>query len=277
MPTVRKAVIPAAGLGTRFLPASAAVPKEMLPLGNRPALEWIIEEALAAGITEVILVLSPDKAPIRRYFDGHPELIADLEKKGKTDAAKALRRSADIGRHLRYVIQDSPQGLGHAVGCAESAVNNEPFLILLGDAPILGDSPSAALCRVFEAHGGAGVLGVQRVPPKKIRHYGIVGGTPIDERTTRLTAMVEKPAPADAPGDLAISGRYLLTPQVFEHLRKGRRGKGNEIQLTDAMVHLLDDNPLFAHAYSGTRHDIGTPDGYARAVAAFQGASNPIE
>ncbi|MFW5803411.1 MAG: UTP--glucose-1-phosphate uridylyltransferase, partial [Verrucomicrobiota bacterium] len=252
MPTVRKAVIPAAGLGTRFLPASAAVPKEMLPLGNRPALEWIIEEALEAGVTEIILVLSPDKAAVRRYFDGHPELIAELEQKGKTSAANALRRSADIGRHLRYVIQDSPQGLGHAVGCAEAAVNDEPFLILLGDAPILGDSPSAALCRVFEAHAGAGVLGVQRVPPEKIRDYGIVGGTPLDEHTTRLTAMVEKPDPADAPGNLAISGRYLLTPQIFDHLRRGERGKGNEIQLTDAMARLLHHDTLFAHTYAGT-------------------------
>lgn len=266
---VRKAVIPAAGLGTRFLPASAAVPKEMLPLGTRPSLEWIIEEALDAGIEQVILVLSPDKTPIRRYFDGDPKLIADLDRKGRTEAADALRRTVEIGRRLRYVTQESPQGLGHAVGCAESAVEGEPFLVLLGDAPIRGDSPSQALCRIFDERGGAGVLGVQKMPREKLQRYGIVGGVEVAERTLRVDAMVEKPSPEDAPGDLAISGRYLLTSAVFDHLREGRRGKGNEIQLTDAMARLLEDDVMFAYTYTGTRYDIGTPDGYAHAVAAY--------
>lgn len=269
MATVRKAVVPAAGLGTRFLPASAAVPKEMLPLGARPSLEWILEEVLQAGVEEIVLVLSPDKGPIRRYFEGDPGLVASLEARGKTDAAASLRRARQIGSRIRTVMQHEPLGLGHAVGCAEAEVGDEPFLVLLGDAPVLGESPSKALCEVYRDHPGGGVLGVRTVPREKLSRYGIVGGETVDARITRLTAMVEKPEPNEAPGNLAINGRYLLSPDVFRYLREGKRGTGNEIQLTDAIAQLLSETDLYAYAYDGTRYDIGTPEGYVEAVNAF--------
>lgn len=272
MERVRKAVIPAAGLGTRFLPASAGIPKEMLPLGNRPALEWIVEEALAAGVEEIVLVLSPDKAPIRRYFEGRPDLVDSLEAKGKTEAAAALRRVAELGRSIRVVEQVEPLGLGHAVGCAESAVGGEPFLVLLGDAPVLGPSASAELAACFGRQGGGGVLGVRRVPREILNRYGIVGAEPLGERDYRVTSMVEKPNPGEAPGDLAINGRYLLRPEVFDLLREGRRGKGNEIQLTDALQRLHGEAPFCACEFRATRYDIGGPVDYAEAVVAFRDA-----
>lgn len=267
--TVRKAVIPAAGRGTRFLPATKAVPKELLPLGDRPILHWIVEEAVAAGVEEIVLVISDDKEPIRHYFTVDDELNALLASRGKLDLLAPLN---DLLERVTFtfVHQDRPLGLGHAVGCAAEAVGNEPALVLLGDAPIKAETP---VCRqlvdIFATEGGPSVLGLRRVPREWTSRYGIVAGEARRQGVYKLADMVEKPEPAEAPSDLAIAGRYLLTPAIFELLATQTPGKGNEIQLTDAIARLMHQEPVFGLVYEGTRYDVGHPAGYREALAAF--------
>ena len=234
-----KAVIPAAGHGTRFLPVTRVIPKEMLPIGPRPALELIVGEAKEAGADEIVMVISRGKELIRRYFEDDPA--------------------------IRFVLQEEQKGLGHAVLQAADAVGGEgKFLVLLGDALVAGANASAELVAMSAAHGGAGVIGLERVPKEKVSRYGIV-----KKDGDRIVDMVEKPSPESAPSDLAVAGRYLLDAAVFDLLRTQTPGKGGEIQLTDAIRRLLAEKPVFGCAYSGKRQDIGSPKGYFEALKAM--------
>ena len=248
--TIRmKALIPAAGHGTRFLPVTRVVPKEMLPIGSKPAIHLIVEEALAAGADEVVIVISPEKEIIRRYFDGDPALAA----------------------RIRWAFQTEQKGLGHAVlqGAPLLANETEPVLVLLGDALVSGEAPSTAMASISRAHGGASVVGLEEVPLEKASRYGIVRGEAIEERVLKLDDLVEKPAPEAAPSRLAIAGRYLLDPAIFTLLATQTPGHGGEIQLTDAIRRLLADKPVYGYRYPGRRHDIGNPAGYLETLKAF--------
>ena len=240
-----KAVIPAAGHGTRFLPVTRAVPKEMLPIGAKPAIQLIVEEALAAGADEVVIVISPEKEIIRGYF--------------KDDAAAP---------RIKWAYQLEQKGLGHAVLQAAPLLEGEkePVLVLLGDALVSGEAPSAKMVEISRANGGASVVGLERVPPEKVSRYGIVK---LDG--DRIVDLVEKPKPEDAPSDLAIAGRYLLDPAVFELLATQQPGHGGEIQLTDSIRRLVADHAAYGYVYPGRRQDIGTPEGYLKALKSFAG------
>ena len=247
-----KALIPAAGHGTRFLPVTRVVPKEMLPIGAKPAIQLIVEEALAAGADEVVIVTSPEKEIIRRYFDGDESLAP----------------------RIRWAYQTEQKGLGHAVLQAADLLKNErePVLVLLGDALVAGETPSAAMAAISRAHGGASIVGLEEVPLERVSRYGIVKGekdSDSDDRVLRLTDLVEKPTPEKAPSRLAIAGRYLLDPDVFALLASQTPGVGGEIQLTDAIRRLLAVKPVYGYRYPGVRHDIGNPAGYLKALEAF--------
>lgn len=235
-----KAIIPAAGLGTRFLPVTRVVPKEMLPIGSRPALELIVDEAKDAGADEVVVVISRGKELIRDYFAGDPS--------------------------VRFVYQEEQRGLGHAVLQAAEAVGDAdgPVLVLLGDALVAGGSPSRELVALSAAHDGASVIGLERVPVERVSRYGIV-----KMEGDRIVDMVEKPAPSEAPSDLAVAGRYLLDAAVFGLLRTQTPGKGGEIQLTDAIRRMLAERSVYGCVYSGRRQDIGNPKGYFAALKAM--------
>ena len=244
-----KALIPAAGHGTRFLPVTRAVPKEMLPIGAKPAIQLIVEEALAAGADEVVVVISPGKEIIRRYFEGDP----------------------DLAPRIRWACQTEQKGLGHAVLQAADllAGEGEPVLTLLGDALVAGETPSAAMAELSREHGGASVVGLEEVPLERVSRYGIVKGAPAGERAYALSDLVEKPSPEAAPSRLAIAGRYLLDPAIFGLLASQAPGVGGEIQLTDAIRRLLAVKPVYGYRYPGVRHDIGNPAGYLKALQAF--------
>jgi len=267
---IRKAVIPAAGLGTRFLPAAKAVPKEMALILDRPAIQWIVEEALAAGVEEVIIVSCAGKPAIAEHFTPRPELLASLRQRGRREAVAALEHLDQISRHVRFVWQDEQRGLGHAVLCAADAIGDEPFLVLLGDALVRSEVPCARrLTEIAAETGGYSVVGLERVPSDRVGRYGIVGGKQLRDRLFQLSELVEKPAPGQAPSDLAIAGRYLLTPRVLEFLRRARPGHGGEIQLTDAIRALVTEEPVFGYVYEGKRYDIGDPLACFEAVLAF--------
>ena len=236
-----KAVIPAAGHGTRFLPVTKVVPKEMLPIGSRPALELIVAEAKSAGADEIVMVISKGKELIREYFKDDPT--------------------------VRFVYQHEQKGLGHAVlqAAGEFAGESGNVLVLLGDALVAGGNAAKELVAVSAANGGAAVIGLERVPREKVSRYGIVDMRP----DGRIVAMVEKPALEDAPSDLAVAGRYLLDLSIFDYLADQSAGVGGEIQLTDAIVRMLGDKPVFGCVYSGKRQDIGNPQGYFKALEAF--------
>ena len=246
-----KAIIPAAGLGTRFLPLTRAVPKEMLPIGSKPALQLIVDEALEAGCDEVIVIISHAKELVRNYFSSDPQYAP----------------------RLRWIYQEEQHGLGHAVlQAADLFASNTPsqVLILLGDAVISGCKASVEMSALSKANGGASVIGCERVPPEKVSRYGILkveGG--------RVTDMVEKPSPEEAPSDLAVAGRYLLDARIFGYLKTQTPGKGGEIQLTDAIRRMITDGTavLLPYAYPGKRHDIGNPQGYFETLCAFQKAN----
>jgi len=270
-----KALIPAAGYGTRFLPASKTLPKEMLPVGAKPAIQLIVEEALAAGADEVVIVTSPDKPTLKRHFDPDPVWHARCAAKPALDAE--LSHLEEIGRRLAWVYQTEQRGLGHAVLQAADRLRREtePVLVLLGDALVSGETPSAAMAALSRAHNGASVVGLEEVPLEKVSRYGIVAGTPCDSpagyagTAYALDDLVEKPAPDAAPSRLAIAGRYLLDPAIFELLATQTPGHGGEIQLTDAIRRLLADHAVYGYQYPGHRHDIGNPAGYLETLKAF--------
>lgn len=267
-----KALIPAAGYGTRFLPATKTVPKEMLPIGAKPALQLIVEEAIAAGCDEVVVVTSPDKPSLQAHFAADPVWRARCAKKPEIDAE--LAHVEDLGRRIRWAFQIEQKGLGHAVLQAVDILRSEsePILVLLGDALVSGEAPSARMAALSQAHAGASVIGLEEVPPERVSRYGIVrpGAAEDDEgRVFPLEDLVEKPAPEAAPSRLAIAGRYLLDPAIFDLLASQKPGVGGEIQLTDAIRRLLAKKPVYGYRYPGTRHDIGNPAGYLKALQAF--------
>jgi UTP--glucose-1-phosphate uridylyltransferase len=269
MKPIRKAVFPVAGMGTRFLPATKAMPKEMLPIVDRPLIQYAVEEALAAGITELIFVTGRNKRAIEDHFDRAPELEADLEAKGKQALLAAVRGVLPSHVNCIYTRQSQPLGLGHAVLCAAPIVGNEPFAVLLADD--LLDADTAVTRQLVDAahqHDGS-VLAIQTIDIKDSRKYGMVAGTPVDGRNTRVESIIEKPAPEDAPSNLAVVGRYVLEPEIFDVLRRTRAGVGREIQLTDAISALLNHRPVFAHRYVGDRYDCGSKEGFFRATVAF--------
>jgi UTP--glucose-1-phosphate uridylyltransferase len=267
-----KAIIPAAGYGSRFLPASKAVPKELLPILDKPAIQWIVEEALAAGAEEVIIVTSPEKPSIRSYFSDSGRLKEQFA--GRSQAVAALEHLDALSKRVRFSEQAEQRGLGHAVLQAAELLSGEsdPVLILLGDALVCGPQPcSCEIVALSRSFGGASVVGLERVPREKVSRYGIAAVEPAAgrERVFRLARLVEKPAPEDAPSDLAVAGRYLLSPLIFELLADQRPGCGGEIQLTDAIQRLLAREPVYGCQYAGQRHDIGNPAGYLKALNAF--------
>ena len=273
-----KALIPAAGYGTRFLPASKTVPKEMLPVGAKPAIQLIVEEALAAGADEVVIVTSPDKPSLKRHFDPDPVWHARCAKKPEIDAE--LTHLEEIGRRISWTYQTEQKGLGHAVLQAADILRgtSEPILILLGDALVSGTAPSPAMAAISRAFGGASVVGLEEVPLEKVSRYGVVKGDFVDAPAEaregivlKLSDLVEKPAPEVAPSRFAIAGRYLLDPEIFNLLATQTPGKGGEIQLTDSIKRLLGTKPVYGFRYPGRRHDIGNPVGYFETLRAFAG------
>jgi UTP--glucose-1-phosphate uridylyltransferase len=258
---VRKAVIPAAGLGTRILPATKAIPKELLALVDRPMIQYVVEEAAGAGIEEVVIVTSPGKQSLIDHFSAAPELEAALEAKGKYELLDAVRNTT-CGARVTFAMQDEPLGLGHAVLCARDAVGAEPFAVLLPDELFFGPQLLRALIDHHERLG-ASVIAVMEMAPDEISNYGVVDPEPADEGVVRVKRFVEKPTPEDAPSNLGSVGRYVLTPDVFDKLDVTTPGSGGEIQLTDG-VDALD--ACYAHTYRGPRRDAGRPLGYVQAT-----------
>jgi UTP--glucose-1-phosphate uridylyltransferase len=265
---VRKCVLPAAGLGTRFLPATKAVPKEMLPIVDKPTLQYIVEEIAASGMEQLILVNGRGKGAIEDHFDIAFELEAVLSKRGKDSDRKMLRDISELAR-IVSIRQKEPLGLGHAVLCAKGVVGDEPFGVLLGDDLIDSSVPGMAqLMKVHEQHG-LGVVALMKVPASQTHLYGIAEGERIGPRTTRIRRLVEKPKPGTVNSDLAVIGRYLLPPAVFGYLEITRPGVGGEIQLTDALAELAKNQGLIGYEFEGERHDAGDRLGYLKANIAY--------
>ena len=265
-----KAVIPAAGFGTRMLPAAKAVPKEMLPVLDRPTIEYVVEEAADAGVDDVLFVVSNDKKAIEDHFDSHAELERRLREKGRQDwLASVDDLLAKVQVHS--VRQREQLGLGHAVLQAERHVGDESFLCLLGDTIFSGGNPARQLVEA-QARLGGSVIGLERVPKEKVGRYGVAGGTMLDDRTMRLDRLVEKPPADAAPSDLAIAARYVLSPTVFALLRETPRGAGGEIQLTDALQELIRREPVHGVVLDARRHDIGNPLDWLKTNLAFAAA-----
>ena len=266
---VTKAVFPVGGLGTRFLPATKAMPKEMLPVVDKPLVQYVVDEAVKAGIEELIFVTGKGKTAIEDYFDQSPELETMLEGLGKEDLLAALRDSVPEGVTIAYTRQPQPLGLGHAVWCARKLVGDEPFAVLLADDLIKGETP--CLKEMIDAYDGTGgnMLAVMEVPMEDTSRYGVV--KPMEEpgNLFRVSQIVEKPDPAEAPSNLAVVGRYILQPEIFGFLEGQRSGAGGEIQLTDAIATLLDRQELRGLRFSGTRYDCGSKLGYMEANVTF--------
>ena len=265
---IRKAVFPAAGLGTRILPATAVLPKELLPIVDKPIIQYGVEEAAAAGLSRIVLVNSPGKRILEDHFAPHAALDAALARRGKSALLSALRELA-AGIELTTVYQDEPLGLGHAVLVSREAVGDEPFAVVLSDDVIDADPPALRRMLAVHAEVDGPVLLVERVPREAVSRYGVIAGEPLGGGVHRVTDLVEKPAPEDAPSDLAIIGRYLLTPDVYPVLEQTGQGQGGEIQLTDGLRRLLAQRPIFAVELDGVRHDAGNKPGYLRAILHF--------
>jgi UTP--glucose-1-phosphate uridylyltransferase len=260
---IRKAVIPAAGLGTRFLPATKAVPKELLPIVDTPTIQYIVEEAVHAGVRDVILICARGKDSIVDHFDLAAELEAHLERTGKLELRAQMRAIAQMA-HVVTVRQQEPLGLGHAVLCAKDLVGDEPFIVMLGDDIIDAAVPATKqLTDCYQRHG-KGTIALMEVPPEETSMYGIAAGTALDARTTRIERLVEKPK-QDAPSNLAVIGRYVLPPRIFELLEQVTPGVGGEIQLTDALAMLAREEGLLGYRFEGTRYDAGDRLGYLKA------------
>ena len=262
---VRKAIIPAAGLGTRFLPATKAQPKEMLPIVDKPTIQYIIEEAVASGIEKFLIVTGRSKRSIEDHFDRSIELELNLKEHGKMDLLAMVKKIADI--NLYYIRQKEPLGLGHAILCAKDFVGTEPFAVLLGDDVV--DAKVPCLKQLIDVYDstGATVLGVQEVPLEKVLSYGIVAPTrQLDAKTWQVGDMVEKPAIECAPSRLAVLGRYIITPEIFEILEKTPSGLGGEIQLTDALKVLAKRQQMLAYNFEGRRYDVGDKEGFLEAT-----------
>jgi UTP--glucose-1-phosphate uridylyltransferase len=264
---VRKAVFPAAGWGTRFLPATKAQPKEMLPLVDRPIIQYAVEEAVAAGIEQVIIVTSSQKRAIEDHFDLNFELEHLLEERGEIERLRQIRHISDLAQ-IAYVRQKEQLGLGHAVLMAKELVGHEPFAVILSDDVVVGQRPCIGqlIHAYHQTHGS--VVAVTEVPREETRRYGVIGGTPVeghDGRLWKVDRVVEKPEPDEAPSTMAIIGRYVLTPKIFDKLEQTPRGSGGEIQLTDAIEALMQEQSVHGYAFEGTRYDAGTTMGWLKA------------
>ena len=269
MQKVTKAVIPAAGLGTRFLPATKACPKEMLPIVDKPTIQYIIEEALASGIKDILIINGHNKRSIEDHFDYNPELELNLREHGKDELLAMVKEIGDINLH--YIRQKEPKGLGHAILCAKSFVGDEPFAVLLGDDVVYNEEKPCLqqLLDVYDATG-ASVLGCQAVPQEKVTSYGIVASEATeDERIFKVNDMVEKPAVEEAPRRLAVLGRYVITPEIFAILEQTAPGRGGEIQLTDALKVLATEQAMYAYDFVGRRYDVGDKQGYLEATVEY--------
>jgi len=265
---VRKAIFPAAGLGTRFLPATKAQPKEMLPLVDKPIIQYGVEEALASGVENIIIVTGRGKNAIEDHFDVAFELESFLEARGKTELLAEIRKISDL-INVAYVRQGEPLGLGHAVLMTAPLIGNEPFAVILADDVIDGTPPALAqMIKVYEEVQGPVIL-VERMPPDQISNYGVIAAETIRPGVYRITDMVEKPPRDQAPSDLAIIGRYILTPDVFDALRATKEDRTGEIQLTNGLKQLLKTRPLYACEVTGVRHDTGNKLGFLKAVVYF--------
>lgn len=265
---VRKAIIPAAGLGTRFLPATKAQPKEMLPIVDKPTLQYIIEEAVASGIEEVLVIIGRNKNSIQDHFDKSVELELELESKGKMEQLEEVRHISNMVQ-IHYVRQIEPKGLGHAVLCAKSFIGNEPFAVLLGDDIVHADVPCLGqMIKVYDEYKTS-ILGVQEVPETEVNKYGIVDGKFIEDRIYKVKGLVEKPAQKDAPSNVAILGRYIINPAIFEILENTKPGKGGEIQLTDALKELAAKEAMYAYVFEGRRYDVGDKQGFLEATVEY--------
>lgn len=266
---ITRAVIPVAGLGTRFLPATKATPKEMLPIVDKPTIQYIVEEALDSGIEDILIITGRSKRAIEDHFDRSIELELNLEEKGKTELLKMVRGISDIRIH--YIRQKAPLGLGHAIYCAKQFIGHEPFAVLLGD-DVVYNPKRPALRQLMDVYDktGASVLGVQTVPHDKVSSYGVVAARATsDPRTFAVADMVEKPPVDEAPSDMAVLGRYIITPEIFEILEQTKPGKGGEIQLTDALRALGKIQPIFAYNFEGRRYDVGDKEGFLEATVEY--------
>lgn len=270
---VRKAVIPAAGLGTRFLPATKAIPKEMLPIVDIPTIQFIVEEAVQSGIEEILVITNANKHCMENHFDKNYELEARLLESGKKAEAEMINSIAGMA-NIYYVRQKEPKGLGHAILCAKSFIGDEPFAILLGDDVVVNKNGTPALKQLIQAYNkvGASVVGVQTVAPDQVSKYGIVAPSkdyPPEGRLTKLFDMVEKPAKEKAPSRLAVLGRYVLRSEIFELLENQTAGAGGEIQLTDAIRRLMVTQAVYAYDFEGIRYDVGDKFGFIKATLDF--------
>jgi UTP--glucose-1-phosphate uridylyltransferase len=265
---IRKAVIPVAGLGTRFLPATKAIPKEMLTIVDRPTIQYIVEEAVASGIEQIILVTSEGKSAIENHFDYNFELDTVLQMKQKEKLAEELNHISNL-IDIVSVRQKKPLGLGHAIWSTRNVVGNEPFAVLLGDDLVLSKEPCCHQMISLYDEVQESIVAIQRVPMDQTPNYGIVEGQPYNDRTYKVERMVEKPAPGITDSDMAIIGRYILRPEIFPLLEETEPGHGGEIQLTDALLKLSKQRGMYAYEFQGTRFDAGDKLGYLKAIIAF--------
>lgn len=265
---IRKAIIPAAGLGTRFLPATKAQPKEMLPIVDKPTIQYIVEEAVQSGIEDIIIVTGRSKRSIEDHFDKSIELELELEKKGKSDLLELARQASDLA-NIHYIRQKEPKGLGHAILTAKNFIGDEPFAVLLGDDIIVSETPCLKqMIDVFNEYKTS-ILGVQKVPFEDVDKYGIIKAKHIEDRVYKVTDMVEKPDREKAPSNIAILGRYIITPRVFDYLENQEAGAGGEIQLTDALKKLSQEEAMYAYDFIGKRYDVGNKIGFLQATVEF--------
>ena len=265
MAKVRKAVIPAAGLGTRFLPATKAAPKEMLPVVDKPAIQYVVEEAVRAGITDILVISGRGKRPIEDHFDRSFELEYYLETKGKYDELKQIREISELGS-IHYIRQRDPLGLGNAIAVAEQHVGGQSFAVLLGDDIMAENNPLLIeMLKVHERYGRS-VIGVMEVPKKDIKLYGSIVPEFVEDNVARAVSLVEKPDPDEAPSNLAVIGRYILTPEIFDALRDTPPGVGGEVQITDAINRLAQEQAVYAYVFEGGRFDIGNKLDYLKAT-----------
>lgn len=265
---IKKAVIPAAGLGTRFLPATKSLPKEMLPIIDKPAIHFVVEEAINAGIDDIIIITGRGKRAIEDYFDDSPELEMHLHKKGKNKLLEMVRKISSMA-NIHYIRQKEPLGLAHAILRAEKHVCNEPFAVLLGDDIIKSSLP--CIHQLIKAYSKlkSSVIAVQRVEKEKVSRYGIIKGKPIEEKLYLIEDIVEKPLPEKAPSNMAAIGRYIFTPEIFDCIRSTSPGVGNELQITDSIKILMKKQRVYALEYNGKRYDIGDKASYVEAIVDF--------
>ncbi|HEI5405084.1 TPA: UTP--glucose-1-phosphate uridylyltransferase GalU [Staphylococcus aureus] len=268
MKKIKKAIIPAAGLGTRFLPATKAMPKEMLPILDKPTIQYIVEEAARAGIEDIIIVTGRHKRAIEDHFDSQKELEMVLKEKGKSELLEKVQYSTELA-NIFYVRQKEQKGLGHAISSARQFIGNEPFAVLLGDDIVESEVPAVKqLIDVYEETGHS-VIGVQEVPEADTHRYGIIDPLTKNGRQYEVKKFVEKPAQGTAPSNLAIMGRYVLTPEIFDYLKTQKEGAGNEIQLTNAIERMNNDNQVYAYDFEGERYDVGEKLGFVKTTIEY--------